>query len=39
MKWSNLRIIGIEEDEDSPLKGPEIIFSKIIEENFANIKR
>jgi hypothetical protein len=39
MKRSNLRIIGIEEDEDSQIKGPENIFNKIIEENFPNLKK
>jgi hypothetical protein len=34
MKRSNLRIIRIEEEEDSQLLGPENIFNKIIEENF-----
>jgi len=35
---STLRIIGIEESEDSQLKGPVNIFNKIIEENFPNLK-
>jgi hypothetical protein len=39
MKRSNLRIIGIEESEDSQLKGPVNIFNKIIEENFLNLKK
>ena len=38
MKRSNLKIIGIEEGEESQLKGPENIFNKIIEENFPNLK-
>ena len=38
MKRSNLKIIGIEEGEESELKGPENIFNKIIEENFPNLK-
>jgi hypothetical protein len=38
MRRSNLRIIGIEESEDSQLKGPVNIFNKIIEENFPNLK-
>ena len=33
MKRSNLRIIGIEEGNDSQIKGPENTFNKIIEEN------
>jgi hypothetical protein len=32
MKRPNLRIIGIEESEDSQLKGPVNIFNKILEE-------
>jgi hypothetical protein len=39
MKRPNLRIIGIEEREDSQLKGPVNIFNKIIEENFPNLKK
>jgi hypothetical protein len=39
MKRPNLRIIGIEESEDSQLKGPINIFNKIIEENFPNLKK
>jgi len=39
VKRSNLRIIGIEESEDSQLKGPVNIFNKIIEENFPNLKK
>ena len=35
----NLRLIGIEESEDSQLKGPVNIFNKIIEENFPNLKK
>ena len=38
MKRPNLKIIGIEEGEESQLKGPESIFNKIIEENFPNLK-
>ena len=39
MKRPNLKIIGIEEGEESELKGPENIFNKIIEENFPNLKK
>jgi hypothetical protein len=39
MKRPNLRIIGIEEDEEPQLQGPENIFNKIIEENFFNLKK
>jgi hypothetical protein len=35
----NLRIIGIEESEDSQLKGPVNIINKIIEENFPNLNK
>jgi hypothetical protein len=35
----NLRIIGVDENEDFQLKGPANIFNKIIEENFPNIKK
>ena len=38
MKRPSLKIIGIEEGEESQLKGPENIFNKIIEENFPNLK-
>ena len=37
MRRPNLRIIGIDENEDIQLKGPNI-FNKIIEENFPNLK-
>jgi chromosome segregation ATPase len=39
MRRPNLRIIGIEESEDSQLKRPVDIFNKIIEENFPNPKK
>jgi hypothetical protein len=39
MRRPNLRIIGIEESEDSQLKGSVNIFNKIIEENFPNLKK
>jgi hypothetical protein len=39
MRRLNLRIIGIEESEDSQLKGPVNIFNKIREENFPNLKK
>jgi hypothetical protein len=38
MRRPNLRIIAIEEREESQLKGPVNIFNKIIEENFPNLK-
>jgi hypothetical protein len=39
MKRMNLRITGIEEEEDSQIQGQESIFNKIIEENFLNLKK
>ena len=39
MKRPNLRIIGIEEGEESQLQGPENILNKIIEENSPNLKK
>jgi hypothetical protein len=39
MRRSNLRIIGIEESEDSQLKGPVKIFNKNIEENSPNLNK
>jgi hypothetical protein len=38
MRRANIRIIGIDENEDFQLKGPVIIFNKIIEENSPNLK-
>jgi len=39
MRRPNLRIIGIEENEDSQLKGSVNIFNKIIVENFPKLKK
>ena len=39
MRAPNIRIIGIDENEDFQFKGPENIFNKIIEDNFPNLKR
>ena len=39
MKRPNLRVIGIEEDEESQLQRLENVFNKIIEENFSNLKK
>jgi uncharacterized coiled-coil protein SlyX len=39
MKRSNVRVIGIEESEDSQLKGPVNIFNKIIEKKFPKQKK
>ena len=39
MRRPNLRIIGIEEREDSQFKGPGNIFNKIIDENFYDLKK
>ena len=36
---TNLKIIGIEESEDSQFKVPQNIFNKIIEENSPNLKK
>ena len=38
IKRPNLRIIGVEEGEVLQIKSPENIFTKIIEENFPNLK-
>jgi Zn-dependent M16 (insulinase) family peptidase len=39
IKRPNLRIIGIEKNEDCQFKRPENIFNKIIEENFPRVKK
>jgi hypothetical protein len=39
MRRQNLRIIGIDENEDFHLKGPVNIFNKFIKENFPNLKK
>jgi hypothetical protein len=39
MRRPNLRIIGIEEREDSQLKVPVNIVNKIIDEKFPNLKK
>ena len=39
MRTPNLRIICIEESEDSQIKRPVNISNKIIEENFPNLKK
>ena len=39
MRRPNLRLIGIDENEDFQLKEPVNIFNKIIEENFPNLKK
>jgi hypothetical protein len=39
MRRPNLRIIGVEESEDSHLKGPVTIFNRIIENIFPNLKK
>jgi hypothetical protein len=39
MRRPNLRITGIDENEDFQFKGPVNIFNKIIEENFPNLKK
>ena len=39
MRRPNLRIKGVDENEDFQLKGPANIFNKITEENFPNRKK
>ena len=39
MRKPNLRIIGVDKNEDFQLKGPINIFNKFIEENFPNLKK
>jgi hypothetical protein len=39
MRKTNLRKIGIDENEDFQLQGPVNIFNKIIEENSPNLKK
>jgi hypothetical protein len=39
MRRTNLRIIGIDENEDFQLKGSANTFNKIIEESFPNLKK
>jgi hypothetical protein len=39
MRRPNLRIIGIDENDDFHPKGPVNIFNKIIEENSPNLKK
>ena len=39
MRRPNLRIIGIDENEDFQIKGPVNTFNKIIEEKFPNLKK
>jgi hypothetical protein len=39
MRRPNLRIIGIDENENFQLKGPVNIFNTIIEEDFPNLKK
>ena len=39
MRRPNLRIIGVDKNEDFQLKGPANIFNKIIEENFLNLNK
>ena len=38
MRRPNLRIIGVDKNEDFQLKGPANIFNKIIEENVPNLR-
>jgi hypothetical protein len=39
MRIPNLRIIGVDENEEFQLKGPANNFNNIIEKNFPNVKK
>jgi hypothetical protein len=39
MRRPNLKIIGVDENEDFQVNGPGNVISKIIEENFPNLKK
>ena len=39
MRRPNLRVTGVDENEEFQLKGPANIFNKTIEENFPNLKK
>jgi archaeosine-15-forming tRNA-guanine transglycosylase len=39
IKRPNLRVIGIEENEDFQIKEPQMSSKQIIEENFPNLKK
>jgi wobble nucleotide-excising tRNase len=39
IRGPNLRIIGVDENEDFQLKGPAYIFNKMVEEIFPNLKK
>ena len=39
MRRPNIRIIGVDQNEDFQLKGPANIFNKIIEKNLPNLKK
>ena len=39
LKRPNLRVIGIEENEDFQIKEPQMSSKQIIEENFPNLKK
>jgi hypothetical protein len=39
MRRPNLRIIGVDENEDFQIKGPANIFNKIMKENFPYLKK
>ena len=39
MRRPNLKIIGVDENEDFKLKGPANVFNKIVEDNFTNLKK
>jgi hypothetical protein len=39
MRKPNLRIIGVDENEEFQLKEPANIFNKIIDDNFTNLRK
>lgn len=39
MTLQNLRIIGIEKEEEIQIKGTENVFNKITEENFSSLNK
>ena len=39
MKRPNLRVLAIEKGQETQVKSPELIFNKVIEENFHNLKK
>ena len=39
VRWPSLKIIGVDENEDLQLKGPENIFKKIIANSFPHLNK